>query len=228
MQQGSTEENNHLCAMFDLILDHMSMRWLNGQETMAGTWKLCKPSVRIIVQKASLTCMYVLCFVLLSQFWSFGLKLCELSELWISKSNSTGAQYVTLKNYNWMKKSENMPVWLTKMALAQNFCIVCELCQLYIRRESNSTGAQYVTLVIRIGWRKSKHAGLAQQNGFGPALLHSLWALWALHHEDHLHGCSVCDPVTYMEKSRSMPVWLSKMAVLHRLLRLLVKGTSKA
>ncbi len=34
MQQGSTQENNHLCAMFYLVLDHMSMRWLNGQETM--------------------------------------------------------------------------------------------------------------------------------------------------------------------------------------------------
>jgi hypothetical protein len=33
-----------------------------------GTGKLCKPSVRIIVQNASLTCKYVLCFVLLSQF----------------------------------------------------------------------------------------------------------------------------------------------------------------
>jgi hypothetical protein len=37
-----------------------------------GTWKLCKPSVHIIVQKASLTCMYVLCFVLCLSFEALG------------------------------------------------------------------------------------------------------------------------------------------------------------
>jgi hypothetical protein len=31
-----------------------------------------------------------------------------------------------------------------------------------------------VTLQINIGRKISKHASLAQQNGFGPALLHSL------------------------------------------------------
>jgi hypothetical protein len=41
-----------------------------------------------------------------------------------SKSNCTSAQYVSRDpvNHNWMKKSQNMPVWLSKMALAQQFC----------------------------------------------------------------------------------------------------------
>jgi hypothetical protein len=34
-----------------------------------------------------------------------------------------------------------------------------------------------VTLNIEIGWRKVKHAGLAQRNGFSPAFLHSLLRL---------------------------------------------------
>ncbi len=58
--------------------------------------------------------------------------------------------------YNWIEKGQNMPVWLSKMALAQHFCTVCELCQLCIRRESNSMGAQYVTLQSINGWRKAQ------------------------------------------------------------------------
>jgi hypothetical protein len=33
-------------------------------------------------------------------------------------SNSTSAQYLTLQIENWMKKSQNMLVWLSKMVLA--------------------------------------------------------------------------------------------------------------
>jgi hypothetical protein len=41
-----------------------------------------------------------------------------------SKSNCTSAQYVSSDpaSHNWMKKSQNMPVWLSKMALTQQFC----------------------------------------------------------------------------------------------------------
>jgi len=51
-----------------------------------------------------------------------------------------------------MKKSQNRLVWLTERVLA----------------------AQYVTLQIKIWMKKSKTlpAGLAYQNGFGPAFLH--------------------------------------------------------
>jgi 2',3'-cyclic-nucleotide 2'-phosphodiesterase (5'-nucleotidase family) len=41
-------------------------------------------------------------------------------------------------------------------------------------QKSNSTGAQYVTLKIKWDEEKSKHVGLAQQNGFGPTFLHGL------------------------------------------------------
>jgi hypothetical protein len=44
---------------------------------------------------------------------------------------------------------------------------------------TNSTGAQYVTpckIKLHEG-NLSKHAGLAAQNGFGPAFLHSLLKL---------------------------------------------------
>jgi hypothetical protein len=34
-----------------------------------------------------------------------------------------------------------------------------------------------VTLHFKIGWEESKHVGLAQQNWFGPAFLHSLLRL---------------------------------------------------
>ncbi len=37
--------------------------------------------------------------------------------------------------------------------------------------------AQYVTLQVKIDEDKSKHAGLAQQTSFDPALLHSLLRL---------------------------------------------------
>jgi hypothetical protein len=45
--------------------------------------------------------------------------------------------------------------------------------------EGNSTGDEYVTLKIKLKLdeEKSKHAGLAQQNGFGSAFLHSLLKL---------------------------------------------------
>ncbi len=43
---------------------------------------------------------------------------------------------------------------------------------------SNSTSAQYLTLQIE-NWmkKKSKHVGLAQRNGFGPAILPCLLLL---------------------------------------------------
>jgi hypothetical protein len=40
-------------------------------------------------------------------------------------SNSTGAQYVTLKIKSWMKKSHVMPVWLSKMLLSGIFGQLC-------------------------------------------------------------------------------------------------------
>jgi hypothetical protein len=44
----------------------------------------------------------------------------------VQKSNSTSVQYVTLQNINWMKKCETMPVWLSKMVLAQHFAEFAE------------------------------------------------------------------------------------------------------
>jgi hypothetical protein len=43
--------------------------------------------------------------------------------------------------------------------------------------ESISSSAQHVTLQIKLYEEKPKHASLAQQNGFGPAFLHSLLRL---------------------------------------------------
>jgi hypothetical protein len=43
--------------------------------------------------------------------------------------------------------------------------------------KSNSTGAQYVPCKLKLDEEKSKHAGLAQQNGLGPAFWHSLLRL---------------------------------------------------
>jgi hypothetical protein len=43
--------------------------------------------------------------------------------------------------------------------------------------ESISSSAQHVTLQIKLYEEKSKHASLAQQNGLGPAFLHSLLRL---------------------------------------------------
>jgi hypothetical protein len=40
--------------------------------------------------------------------------------------------------------------------------------------KSNYTIAESVTLQTKLDAEKSKHASLAQQNGFGPAFLHSL------------------------------------------------------
>jgi hypothetical protein len=40
-------------------------------------------------------------------------------------SNSTGAQYVTLKIKSWMKKCHVMPVWLSKMVLPGIFGELC-------------------------------------------------------------------------------------------------------
>jgi hypothetical protein len=42
--------------------------------------------------------------------------------------------------------------------------------------ESISSSAQHVTLQQNLYEEKSKHASLAQQNGFGPAFLHRM--LW--------------------------------------------------
>jgi hypothetical protein len=43
--------------------------------------------------------------------------------------------------------------------------------------ESNSIGAHYVILQIELEEEKSNPAGLAQQNGFWPSILHSLLRL---------------------------------------------------
>jgi hypothetical protein len=41
----------------------------------------------------------------------------------VTESSSIGAQYVAQqKGINWMKKSQNMPVWLRKLVLAKAFC----------------------------------------------------------------------------------------------------------
>jgi hypothetical protein len=44
-------------------------------------------------------------------------------------------------------------------------------------RKSNSTSVQYATLQLKLEEEKSKHASLAQQNGFGPAFLYNLLRL---------------------------------------------------
>ncbi len=41
------------------------------------------------------------------------------------ESSSASAQYVALQKKNWMKKSQNMPVWLCKTVLSCNFCTGC-------------------------------------------------------------------------------------------------------
>jgi hypothetical protein len=39
-------------------------------------------------------------------------------------------------------------------------------------------GARYVTLQVKLNEEKSKHAGLFEQNGFGPAFLQVCWGCW--------------------------------------------------
>jgi hypothetical protein len=47
----------------------------------------------------------------------------------------------------------------------------------HIESKSISSSAQCVTLQVKIREGMSTHAGLAQQNSFGPAFLHSLVSL---------------------------------------------------
>jgi hypothetical protein len=49
---------------------------------------------------------------------------CNLCKIMMSKSNSTGAQSVTLQ----IKLDEDRSVWLSKMVLAQHFCTLCWGC----------------------------------------------------------------------------------------------------
>ncbi len=85
---------------------------------------------------------------------------------------------------NWMKKkkSQNMLVWLNKLILAPHFSkpkntyssfieLLIEFFLCYILRVLFFLSVCDLAK-MKIGWRKkkkSKHAGLAQQNGFGPA-----------------------------------------------------------
>jgi hypothetical protein len=75
-----------------------------------------------------------------------------------------GRSFTVLEN--WWDPDRRSELWVFLFWISGDRC------------ESNSTCAQYVTLQIKIGWlEKSKHASLAQQNGFGPAFLQSLLRL---------------------------------------------------
>jgi hypothetical protein len=157
MQQGSTHEDNHLCAMFYLVLDHMSMWWLNGQETMvepgsyANLW--CASLCRKLHWHVSMFFALFFCLSFEDLGWSF------VSFVSFAAVRATPPVLSTwhCRIYNWMKKGQNMPVGLSKMALAQHFCTVCELCQSFASGERATPGVLSMRpCKLIIGWRKAK------------------------------------------------------------------------